>query len=116
MIDNEQPDDMDGINPVEAAFWANLAADAAGTAAYSRDAGAPALAGDWAAIATLRATVAMAVAQAGIFAALRDIANALRDDAGNNPAHILHNMSYQLAVIARNTGAIDDEATQEAER
>ena len=38
--------------------------------------------------------------------AMADIANALRDDEGNNIAHILHNMSYTLAVIDRNTGAI----------
>ena len=38
--------------------------------------------------------------------ALAAIANALRDDEGNNVAHILHNMSYTLAVIDRNTGAI----------
>ena len=31
--------------------------------------------------------------------AMADIANALRDDEGNNIAHILHNMSYQLAII-----------------
>ena len=39
---------------------------------------------------------------------LADIANALRDDENNSPVHILHNMSYTLATIARNTGAIDD--------
>lgn len=44
-----------------------------------------------------------AIAQARVLA---DIANALRDDEGNNIAHILHNMSYTLAVIDRNTGAI----------
>ena len=38
-----------------------------------------------------------AIAQARVLA---DIANALRDDEGNNIAHILHNMSYQLAIIA----------------
>ena len=52
-----------------------------------------------------RAMALAAIAQAEIWA---DIANALRDDEGNNAAHILHNMSYQLAQIARNTGAIDD--------
>ena len=38
-----------------------------------------------------------AIAQAR---AMADIANALRDDEGNNVAHILHNMSYALATIA----------------
>ena len=50
-----------------------------------------------------RAMALAAIAQAEIWA---DIANALRDDEGNNVAHILHNMSYTLAVIDRNTGAI----------
>jgi hypothetical protein len=45
---------------------------------------------------------------ASIAESLADIANALRDDEGNNPAHILHNMSYTLAQIARNTGAMDN--------
>ena len=63
-----------------------------------------------------RFELAQALATIAQARALADIANALRDDDGNNPAHILHNMSYRLAVIARNTGAIDDEATQEAER
>ena len=109
-------DDMDnseaGINPREAMFWAGIAADAAGTAADHRDEGARALADEWAAIATLRATVAMAVAQASIAASLADIANALHDDDNNNLTHIAHNMSYQLATIARNTGSIDDGAAQ----
>ena len=52
-----------------------------------------------------RATALAAIAQAEVWA---DIANALRDDEGNNAANILHNMSYTLATIARNTGAIDD--------
>ena len=52
-----------------------------------------------------RAAALAAIAQAR---ALADIANALRDDEGNNVAHILHNMSFQLATIARNTGAMDD--------
>ena len=52
-----------------------------------------------------RAMALAAIAQAEIWA---DIANALRDDEGNNVAHIVHNMSFQLAPIARNTGAIDD--------
>jgi hypothetical protein len=52
-----------------------------------------------------RAQALAAIAQAEIWA---DIANALRDDEGNSVAHILHNMSYTLATIARNTGAIDD--------
>ena len=61
-----------------------------------------------------RFELAQALATIAAARALADIANALRDDDGNNPAHILHNMSYQLAVIARNTGAIDDEATPPA--
>ena len=44
-----------------------------------------------------RAMALAAIAQAEIWA---DIANALRDDEGNNAAHILHNMSYNLDVIA----------------
>ena len=52
-----------------------------------------------------RAMALAAIAQAEIWA---DIANALRDDENNSPVHILHNMSYTLATIARNTGAIDD--------
>ena len=44
-----------------------------------------------------RAMALAAIAQAEIWA---DIANALRDDEGNNAAHILHNMSYALATIA----------------
>ena len=55
-----------------------------------------------------RLELAQALATIAAARALADIANALRDDDGNNPAHILHNMSYQLATIARNTGAIDD--------
>ena len=51
-------------------------------------------------------------ALASIAESLADIANALRDDDDNNPVHILHNMSYQLATIARNTGVIDDGAGQ----
>ena len=52
-----------------------------------------------------RAAALAAIAQAEIWA---DIANALRDDEGNSVAHILHNMSFQLATIDRNTGAIDN--------
>ena len=55
-----------------------------------------------------RFELAQALAAIATARALADIANALRDDEGNNAAHILHNMSYQLAQIARNTGAIDD--------
>ena len=44
-----------------------------------------------------RAMALAAIAQAEIWA---DIANALRDDEGNNLAHILHNMSYAPATIA----------------
>ena len=51
---------------------------------------------------------AQALAAIATARALADIANALRDDEGNNVAHIVHNMSFQLATIARNTGAIDD--------
>ena len=50
-----------------------------------------------------RAQALAAIAQAR---AMADIANAMRDDEGNSVAHILHNMSYTLAVIDRNTGAI----------
>ena len=50
------------------------------------------------------------MALASIAESLADIANALRDDDDNNPVHILHNMSYQLATIARNTRAIDEAA------
>ena len=79
-------DDMDnsegGINPREAMLWAGIAAGAAAVAADHRDEGARALADEWAAIAS-----------------------ALYDD-DDNVTHIAHNMSYQLAVIARNTGAI----------
>ena len=113
-------DDMDnsdaGINPREAMFWAGIATDAAGTAADHRDEGARALAGECAAVATHRATVAMAVAQASIDVAQAGIAvswaasaSALYDDDDNNLTHSAHNMSYQLAVIARNTGASDDD-------
>ena len=52
-----------------------------------------------------RAQALATIAQARTLA---DIANALRDDEDNNVTHILHNMSYQLAQIARNTGAIED--------
>ena len=43
---------------------------------------------------------AMALAAIATARALADIANALRDDEGNSVAHILHNMSYNLDVIA----------------
>jgi len=55
------------------------------------------------------ALIDIALVQRDAVAALRDIANALQDDDNNNLTHIAHNMSYQLAVIARNTGAIDDD-------
>ena len=55
-----------------------------------------------------RFELAQALAAIAQARAMADIANALWDDEGNNVAHILHNMSYQLAQIARNTGAIDD--------
>ena len=53
-----------------------------------------------------RFELAQALAAIAQARAMADIANALRDDKGNNVAHILHNMSYTLAVIDRNTGAI----------
>ena len=53
-----------------------------------------------------RFELAQALAAIAQARAMADIANALRDDEGNNVAHILHNMSYTLAVIDRNTGAI----------
>ena len=58
------------------------------------------------------ALIDIALVQRDAVAALRDIANALHDDDNNNLTHIAHNMSYQLAVIARNTGAIDDEGDE----
>ena len=39
-------------------------------------------------------------ALASIAESLADIANALRDDEGNNVAHILHDMSFNIDVIA----------------
>ena len=60
------------------------------------------------AVDEMRLDQAQALAAIATARALADIANALRDDEGNNAAHILHNMSYQLAQIARNTGAIED--------
>ena len=47
-----------------------------------------------------RFELAQALAAIAQARALADIANALRDDEGNNIAHILHNMSYQLVIIA----------------
>ena len=47
-----------------------------------------------------RFELAQALAAIAQARAIADIANALRDDEGNNIAHILHNMSYQLAIIA----------------
>ena len=55
-----------------------------------------------------RFELAQALAAIAQARAMADIANALRDDEGNSVAHILHDMSYTLATIARNTGAIDD--------
>jgi hypothetical protein len=60
------------------------------------------------AVDEMRLDQAQALAAIATARALADIANALRDDEGNNAANILHNMSYTLATIARNTGAIDD--------
>ena len=103
--------------------WLNMAEEAAINAADHRDEGRDDLAAEWHELAIRRAAIAQAKAQTRMAAALEravsvlaDIANSLHDDDSNNVAHIAHNMSYQLAVIARNTGAIDDEATQEAER
>ena len=53
-----------------------------------------------------RFELAQALAAIAQARAMADIANALRDDDNNGVAHILHNMSYTLAVIDRNTGAI----------
>ena len=61
------------------------------------------------AVDEMRLDQAQALAAIATARALADIANALRDDENNSPVHILHNMSYQLAVIARNAGAIDDD-------
>ena len=47
-----------------------------------------------------RFELAQALAAIAQARAVADIANALRDDEGNNVAHILHNMSYALATIA----------------
>ena len=47
-----------------------------------------------------RFELAQALAAIAQARAMADIANALRDDEGNNVAHILHNMSYNLDVIA----------------
>ena len=54
-----------------------------------------------------RFELAQALAAIAQARAMADIANALRDDEGNNVAHILHNMSYTLTQIARNTGPMD---------
>lgn len=54
-----------------------------------------------------RFELAQALAAIAQARAIADIANALRDDEGNNIAHILHNMSYTLTQIARNTGPMD---------
>jgi hypothetical protein len=50
-----------------------------------------------------RAQALAAIAQAR---AMADIAQSLRDDEGNSVAHILHNMSFNVDVIARNTDAV----------
>ena len=47
-----------------------------------------------------RFELAQALAAIATARAIADIANALRDDEGNNIAHILHNMSYTLATNA----------------
>lgn len=107
MDTNSKPIDHD-----TAAFWAAIARDAAATAAELRDDGKNALSDHWADIAHLRATIALAAAAVSMATSLADICSALRDDEGNGPVHILHNMSYTLAQIARNTGAIDDAAEQ----
>ena len=51
-----------------------------------------------------RAQALAAIAQAR---AMADLTRALWDDEGNSVAHILHNMSYTLAQIARNTGPME---------
>ena len=48
-----------------------------------------------------RFELAQALAAIAQARATADIANALRDDEGNSVAHILHNMSYNLDVIAQ---------------
>jgi hypothetical protein len=48
-----------------------------------------------------RFELAQALAAIATARAMADIANALRDDKGNSVAHILHNMSYNLDVIAQ---------------
>ena len=50
-----------------------------------------------------RATALAAIAQAEVWA---DIANALRDDDGNNVAHILHNTSYSMHIIENMLAAL----------
>ncbi len=50
-----------------------------------------------------RAAALAAIAQAR---AVAELVKSLWDDEGNGVAHILHNMSYTLTVIDRNTGAI----------
>ena len=54
-----------------------------------------------------RFELAQALAAIAQARATADIANALRDDDNNGVAHILHNMSYTLTQIARNTGPMD---------
>ena len=56
-----------------------------------------------------RFELAQALATIAAARALADIANALRDDYGNNPAHILHNMSYTLDQITRRLSGNSDE-------
>ena len=53
-----------------------------------------------AATGMLYVALAQAVALVSIAESLADIANAMRDDGGNSVAHILHNMSFNLDVIA----------------
>ncbi len=47
-----------------------------------------------------RFELAQALAAIAQARAMADIANALRDDEGNSVAHILHNMSYNLDILA----------------
>jgi hypothetical protein len=54
-----------------------------------------------------RFELAQALAAIAQARAMADLTRALWDDEGNSVAHILHNMSYTLAQIARNTGPME---------
>ena len=58
------------------------------------------LAGAERAVDQQRFELAQALAAIAQARAMADIANALRDDGGNSVAHILHNMSYNLDILA----------------